>query len=81
MAWIKKIEPEAAEGALKQEYDAAVERAGRVYQILQVQSLNPRTLHASIGFYSAAMHGPSGLTRVEREFLATVVSRANDCFY
>ncbi len=31
--------------------------------------------------YTATMHAPSGLSRAEREMLATVVSRANDCFY
>ena len=30
MAWIKVVEPEEATGALKKEYDAAVERAGKV---------------------------------------------------
>jgi alkylhydroperoxidase family enzyme len=81
MAYIKKVEPGAAVGPLKDEYDAAIERAGKVFQILQVQSLNPETLHASLGLYLAAMHGPSGLARAEREMLAVVVSRANDCFY
>jgi AhpD family alkylhydroperoxidase len=27
------------------------------------------------------MYGPSGLSRAEREMLATVVSQANHCFY
>jgi AhpD family alkylhydroperoxidase len=27
------------------------------------------------------MKGPSGITRRERELLATVTSRANHCFY
>ena len=81
MAWIKKIEPAEAEGRLGQEYDAAIKRAGRVFQILQVQSLNPGTLHASMGLYAATMHAFSGLSRVERELLATVVSRTNGCFY
>jgi alkylhydroperoxidase family enzyme len=81
MAYIKTIDPRDAEGPLKDEYDAAVRRAGRVYQILQVQSLNHETLHRSLGLYLASMHGPSGLTRTEREMLAVVVSRANDCFY
>ena len=81
MAWIKTIAPGDAKGPLKTEYDAAVGRAGRVYQILQVQSLDPPTLHASLALYLASMHGPSGLPRAEREMLATVVSRANDCFY
>jgi AhpD family alkylhydroperoxidase len=27
------------------------------------------------------MHGPSALTRAQRELIATVVSSVNDCFY
>jgi alkylhydroperoxidase family enzyme len=81
VAWIKMIEPEEASGELKEEYDRAVRRAGKVFNILKVQSLNPRVLHASMEIYLAAMHGPSGLSRKEREMLGTVVSWANDCFY
>lgn len=81
MAWIKVVEPEDAAGALKDEYDAAMERAGKVFNILKVQSLNPQTLQASMQMYGAAMFGPSGLSRAEREMLATVTSWANHCFY
>jgi uncharacterized peroxidase-related enzyme len=81
VAWIKMVEPEDATGELKEEYDRAVRRAGKVFNILKVQSLNPRVLHASMGIYLAAMYGPSGLSRAEREMLGTVVSWANDCFY
>jgi uncharacterized peroxidase-related enzyme len=81
MAWIKVVEPEEATGALKQEYDAAFQRAGKVFNILKVQSLNPETLRASMLMYGASMFGPSGLSRAEREMLATVVSWANHCFY
>lgn len=75
------VEPEEASGELKVEYHKAVRRAGKVYNILKVQSLNPQALHASMQMYLAAMHGPSGLSRAEREVLATVVSWANHCFY
>ncbi len=81
MAWIKIIEPEEATGELKQEYDKALGRAGKVFNILKVQSLNDRTLRASMELYLATMYGPSGLSRAEREMLATVVSWANRCFY
>jgi alkylhydroperoxidase family enzyme len=81
MAWIRKIEPGEARGLLKKEYEAATQRAGKVFEILKVQSLNPLTLHQSLGLYSAVMKDPSGLTRLEREFLATVVSQVNHCFY
>ncbi len=81
MAWIKIIEPGAAEGELKQEYERAIGRAGKVFNILKVQSLNPSTLRASMDLYLATMRAPSDLTRAERELLATVVSWANRCFY
>ena len=81
MAWIKTIEPGEAAGELKAEYDKAVRRAGKVFNILKVQSLNPAALRASMDLYLAMMHGPSGLSRAEREMLATVVSWANQCFY
>ena len=81
MVWIKVIEPEEATGELKSEYDKAMQRAGKVFNILKVQSLNPRTLRASMELYVATVHGASGLSRAERETLATVVSWANNCFY
>jgi uncharacterized peroxidase-related enzyme len=81
MPWIKVVEPEDATGDLKREYDDATRRAGKVFNILKVQSLNPGALRASMQLYRATMFGPSGLSRAEREMLATVVSWANHCFY
>ncbi len=81
MPWIKTIAPEEATGELKRLYDAAVRRAGRVFNIVRVQSLNPPVLDASMKIYLAVMYGPSSLSRAEREMLATVTSWANDCFY
>ncbi len=81
MAWIKTIEPQEATGELRQEYDKALGRAGKVFNILKVQGLNGRTLRASMELYLATMYGSSGLSRAEREMLATVVSWANRCFY
>jgi uncharacterized peroxidase-related enzyme len=81
MSWIKTIQPDDAMGELKVEYDKAIKRAGKVFNILKVQSLNPESLRASMQLYLATMYGPSGLSRAEREMLATVVSWANDCFY
>ena len=42
MAWIKMIEAGDAAGDLKAEYDRAIGRAGKVFNILKVQSLNPK---------------------------------------
>jgi uncharacterized peroxidase-related enzyme len=81
MSWIKTIQPDEARGELKIEYEQAIERAGKVFNILKVQSLNPESLRASVQLYLATMYGRSGLSRADREMLATVVSWANQCFY
>lgn len=81
MAWIKMIEPKEATDELKAEYDQAIRRAGKVFNILKIQSLNVGALHSSMQLYLATMYGPSGLSRAEREMLATVVSSINRCFY
>jgi uncharacterized peroxidase-related enzyme len=81
MAWIKTVPPEEATGRLKEQYEAAIKRAGRIFNIVSLQSLNPRVLEASIELYKAIMFGPSSLSRAQREMIAVVVSKANDCFY
>jgi len=81
VAHLELIDPDDATGALKAEYDAALARADRVYNIVRSMSLRPGVLNRSMEMYKAIMFGPSGLTRAERELLATVVSTANDCYY
>ena len=66
---------------LKKQFDQAIERAGRVWHIVHIMSQNPRAMDASMKFYGAIMFGSSPLTRWQREMLATVTSKANDCFY
>jgi alkylhydroperoxidase family enzyme len=81
VAFIRLIDLEEAQGELRREYDAAVARAGKVFQIVKAMSLRPRVLRASMGLYREIMFGRSELSRQERELLAVVVSVANDCHY
>jgi alkylhydroperoxidase family enzyme len=81
MPWIKQIPIAEATGLLKQQFDAALKRAGRVWHIVHIMSLNPRAMRDSIAFYATIMMGESPLTRVQREMLATVVSAELHCFY
>ena len=81
MAFIPIIEPAQAEGALKDTYRQAEQRAGRVFNILKIMSRSPQALHASMDFYLAIMHEKSPLSRAQREMLATVVSATNRCHY
>ncbi len=81
MAPLHLIDVDAATGKLKEEYDAAIGRAGKVFNIVKAMSLRPGVLRRSMDLYKGIMHGPSDLSRQERELLATVVSRENECHY
>jgi len=81
MPWIQTIQPDAATGRLAKSYRAAIERAGRVYGIVKAQSIAPAIMDASLGLYQRIMYAEEGLTRVQRELVAVVVSRANRCHY
>ena len=81
MAHVRLIEVDEATGPLREEYDAAVSRAGKVFNIVKAMSLRPSVLKRSMELYKGVMFGASGLSRQERELLAVVVSRENDCHY
>jgi uncharacterized peroxidase-related enzyme len=82
MAWIHTIPPDEADGLLKRIYDEAIGRAGKVFNVLRIQSLRPEVLQAGIELYKALMLSPaSPLSRAQREMIAVAVSRANDCHY
>ncbi|MFC1976277.1 carboxymuconolactone decarboxylase family protein [Chloroflexota bacterium] len=80
--WIRWIFNEEAAGRLKREYDAAIKRAGRVWNIVRIMSLNPSALQASMRLYGAILHRSTKLLgRAEREMIAVVVSQTNHCHY
>lgn len=81
MPWIDQVPIDQATGLLKRQFEAALKRAGRVWNIVHIMSLNPEAMRSSIQFYISVMMGSSPLTRVQREMLATIVSAELDCFY
>ena len=81
MAFIRTIDPEKAHGLLRRLYDEAVQRAGRVWNVVRLMSLKPDVLQASMKLYSTLMYSRSKLSRSQREMIATVVSRVNNCYY
>jgi uncharacterized peroxidase-related enzyme len=82
MAWIRTIAPEEATGLLKRLYDQARARAGKVFNVLRIQSLRPEVLKAGVALYTELMISPrSPLSRAQREMIAVAVSRANQCHY
>jgi alkylhydroperoxidase family enzyme len=81
VSWIPQVPIDQASGLLKSLFDAALKRAGRVWNIVHVMSINPPAMRDSIRFYSTIMSADSPLTRIQREMLATVVSAELECHY
>ncbi len=81
MPWIETTDYDSASGALLSEYDAALKREGKICNIVKISSLTPDLLANSMSFYCALMCSKGELTRAQREMIAVVVSRVNDCFY
>ena len=65
-----------------QKYFAACEqKLGHLPNVLKAYSFCDARLRNFATFYNELMLGESGLSRVEREMIAVVVSAANRCFY
>ncbi len=80
MAWIDVVREDEAEGELLEQYEKHKTPEG-VDNILKIHSLNPPSLRDHYQFYHTLMFGKSELKRAQREMLAVVVSRANQCHY
>jgi len=81
MAWIRVIDEAEAQGRLKECYEEIKKARGKVANIMKVHSLNPDAMLAHLNLYKVLMFGASGLSRRQRELLATVVSALNGCAY
>lgn len=81
MPWIKTIGPDEATGRLGETYAASIASTGKVFGITSSMSLDPRVLDSSMGLYRDIVQKGDGLSRRQREMLATVVSKANECHY
>jgi uncharacterized peroxidase-related enzyme len=81
MSWIEEIDVGEAEGKLATMYEELVRKRGKVSNILRVHSLNPAAMENHLDLYMTLMFGKSGLSRLEREAIAVVVSASNECEY
>jgi uncharacterized peroxidase-related enzyme len=81
LAWIKAISEDKATGDLKRTYEEVARARGKISNIMRAQSLNPNALRFFLGLYVSLMYGKSGLSRAEREMIATAISAHNRCDY
>src|SRR3546814_9033630 len=58
-----------------------VDKLGFVPNVLAAYSLRPNKLRNFMAMYNELMLAPSGLSKLEREMIAAVVSSANHCYY
>lgn len=81
MPHVHVLEYDETSGVARREYDAATRRAGRIWNIVSIQSQLPEVMRDSMRLYSSIMFGESPLTRAQREMIAVVTSGTNECHY
>jgi alkylhydroperoxidase family enzyme len=82
LSYIDSIDPADADPELTELYALALDpQSGMLDNIMRVHSLHPRGLAAHQALYSAVMAPTPALRRAEREMIALVVSRINECHY
>ena len=81
ISWLHVPDAEDVEDGVKELWEPPLEKLGFVPNVLRVYALRPRHLQLWYAFYDDLMRGDSGLTKIQREMLAVVVSTANRCHY
>ena len=81
MAFIKLFDFQNSTGLLRKEYEKGLRRAGRIWNVLTIQSQTPEILRDSMRLYNSTMFGNVDISRFDRELLAVVTSVANECEY
>lgn len=66
---------------LQKYFDVCREKLGLVPNVLRAYGLRPDKLRLFIAFHNELMLADSGLSKLEREMVAVVVSAANRCYY
>ncbi|WP_299423767.1 peroxidase-related enzyme [uncultured Shimia sp.] len=62
-------------------FDICQEKLGMVPNVLKAYAIHADKLNAFTALYNDLMLGDSGLSKLEREMIAVVVSAINKCFY
>lgn len=81
MAYIKQIDHSEASGALAEFYEELVELAGSVPNIVKLSSIKLPAMKAAQDLYQSVLYHESGLTMIQKEMVATLVSTLNGCGY
>ncbi|MEO0829068.1 MAG: peroxidase-related enzyme [Pseudomonadota bacterium] len=72
---------ESLDDDMRRYLDVCQEKLGMVPNVIATFSRHQEKLRAFSSYYNTLMLAPSGLSKLEREMVAVVVSSANRCFY
>jgi uncharacterized peroxidase-related enzyme len=67
--------------ATQKYFDICQDKLGMIPNVLQMYAFDITKLNAFTAMYNDLMLGPSGLSKLEREMIAVVVSSINRCWY
>lgn len=74
-------EPATLDDDLQLVFQKCVDKLGMVPNVLVTYSIRPQRLRNFMAMYNEIMFSESGLSKLEREMVAVVVSSANRCYY
>jgi uncharacterized peroxidase-related enzyme len=74
-------DPAGLDDDLKAIWQKCVEKLGFVPNVFSTYSLKPQRLRNFMAMYNEIMLSKGGLSKLEREMIAVVVSSANRCYY
>jgi len=74
-------DPAGLDEDLRAIWAKCVEKLGFVPNVFSAYSLKPQRLRHFMAMYNDIMRADSGLSKLEREMVAVVVSSANRCYY
>lgn len=67
--------------ATQKYFDICTEKLGMIPNVLKANAFDVDKLNTFTAMYNDLMLAPSGLSKLEREMIAVVVSSINKCFY
>src|ERR1700723_4516729 len=74
-------DPSGLDDDLQVIWKKCVDKLGFVPNVFSTYSLKPKRLRNFMAMYNEIMLSDSGLSKLEREMIAVVVSSANRCYY
>ncbi len=74
-------DPNSLDEDLQAVFAKCIDKLGLVPNVLATYSIRPQRLRNFMAMYNEIMFSESGLSKLEREMVAVVVSSANRCYY